>query len=870
MAKGSDLLVAALENEGVTQIFGVPGEENLDVVESLRNSKIELVVTRHEQTAAFLAATYGRLTGKPGVCISTLGPGALNLVTGAAYAQLGAMPMVMITGQKGIMSSRQARFQIVDMIATMRPLTKSTQQIVSTATIPTLVREAFRVAMEERPGPVHLELPEDIAGEEGPDVPLVPPHAIDLPVAHPAALDRAAAMILEAKRPLVMLGAGASRPRLAAGLNGFFRRLQLPFFTTQMGKGSVAGGSSLYMGTAALSERDYVHDAIDRADLILAIGHDTIEKPPFIMGPGGPKVIHVGYTPASVEQVYFPDAEVIGDVGPSLALLADRLEGRLPPELPLLPLRQEILARITDRNDDARFPPTPQRIVRDVRKVMPEDGIVALDNGMYKILVRAELPDARRQHAAARQRAGDNGRGPALGDDGGDALSIPPSAGGLRRWRLYDEQPGARDRGPVEAEPRGADPRGQRLRHDPLEAGRRQVSGLWPHLRQSRFRQVRRGLWRQWRPRRGDRRSGPGARRRLQGGWRTSCDGADRLLRECPRPGRRVEGPPAGSGRMSGTTRLREVAVRSPFDGAPVGSVPLAGREAVDRALEVAYSLFRDRRGWLPPVCRIEVLSGVASRMEREAEGLAVLAAREGGKPLVDSRVEVARAIDGVRNCCELLRNESGEVVPMNVNPASAGRIAFTQREPIGVVVALSAFNHPLNLIVHQVAPAIAAGCPVIVKPALATPLSGFRFVAMLHEAGLPEAWCQALALDSNDLAGELAADPRVGFLSFIGSARVGWSLRSKLAPGTRCALEHGGAAPAIVAADADLDHTVPALAKGGFYHAGQVCVSVQRVFAHTSIADRACSPAGRARRCVEGRRSDVAGNRGRPADPCG
>ena len=385
MAKGSDLLVAALENEGVTRIFGVPGEENLDVVESLRTSKIELVITRHEQTAAFLAATYGRLTGRPGVCISTLGPGALNLVTGAAYAHLGAMPMVMITGQKGIMTSRQARFQIVDMIATMRPLTKSTRQIVSMATIPTLVRDAFRVAMEERPGPVHLELPEDIAGEKGPNVPLIPPHAIDLPVAPPAALDRAAAMILEAKRPLVMLGAGASRPRLAAGLNGFFRRLQLPFFTTQMGKGSVAGGANLYMGTAALSERDYVHEAIDRADLILAIGHDTIEKPPFIMGAGGPKVIHVGYTPASVEQVYFPDAEIVGDVGPSLALLADRLEGRLPPVSPLLPLRQEILARITDRNDEACFPPTPQRIVRDVRKVMPEDGIVALDNGMYKI-----------------------------------------------------------------------------------------------------------------------------------------------------------------------------------------------------------------------------------------------------------------------------------------------------------------------------------------------------------------------------------------------------------------------------------------------------------------------------------------------------
>ena len=385
MTKGSDLLVAALENEGVEHIFGVPGEENLDVVESLRRSRIELVLTRHEQSAAFMAATHGRLTGRPGVCIATLGPGALNLVTGAAYAHLGAMPMVLITGQKGIMTSRQARFQIVDMIATMKPLTKSTRQIVSTATIPTFVRDAFRVAMEERPGPVHLELPEDIAGEEAPDLPLVPPHPIELPVAPPAALDRAAAMILQAKRPLVMLGAAASRPRLTAGLTEFIRRTQIPFFNTQMGKGTVAGGHKLYLGTAALSERDYVHEAIDRADLIIAIGHDTIEKPPFLMGPDGPQVIHISFTPANVEQVYFPHAEVVGDVGPSLALLADRLEGKLATASALAALREEILARIGDRATEGRFPPTPQRIVHDVRKVMPEDGIVALDNGMYKI-----------------------------------------------------------------------------------------------------------------------------------------------------------------------------------------------------------------------------------------------------------------------------------------------------------------------------------------------------------------------------------------------------------------------------------------------------------------------------------------------------
>jgi acetolactate synthase-1/2/3 large subunit len=390
MTKGSDLFVAALENEGVQRIFGVPGEENLDTVESLRTSSIKLVVTRHEQSAAFMAATYGRLTGHPGVCMSTLGPGALNLATGAAYAHLGAMPMIMITGQKPIRRSQQARFQIVDMVATMKPLTKFSRQIVSTQSIPTIVREAFRVAAEERPGPVHLELPEDVAGEKAIDVAMVPVHEAELPVAPFTALDRAAEMIRQAERPLVMLGAAASRPRLGSDLAWFLARTRIPFFSTQMGKGIVAEESAeesidLWLGTAALSERDYVHEAIDRADLIIAIGHDTVEKPPFFMGPGGPKVIHVSYAPPNIEEVYFPQASVVGDVGPSLSLLADRLEGQLPNGSALLPLRDSILARVMAGGDDARFPLTPQRVVADVRKVMPEDGIVALDNGMYKI-----------------------------------------------------------------------------------------------------------------------------------------------------------------------------------------------------------------------------------------------------------------------------------------------------------------------------------------------------------------------------------------------------------------------------------------------------------------------------------------------------
>jgi acetolactate synthase-1/2/3 large subunit len=390
--KASDLFVRALENEGVDRIFAVPGEENLDVVESLRNSSIELVITRHEQSAAFMAATHGRLTGRPGVCMATLGPGALNLVTGAAYAHLGAMPMVLITGQKAIMTARQARFQIVDIVATMKPLTKASRQIVSAGSIPTVVREAFRLAQEERPGPVHLELPEDVASEQvRDDLALVPLHNVELPAAQGAAIERAAALLMEAERPLVMFGAASNRPRLAGLLTDFIRRTGIPFFNTQMGKGTVAGitttekGTELWMGTAALSERDYVHEAIDQADLILSIGHDTVEKPPFIMGPKGPKVIHVGYTPANVEQVFFPHAEVVGDVGSSLARLADLVHAKLPNAGALIPLREGILKRTLDRAEESRFPLTPQRIVHDVRTVMPADGIVALDNGMYKI-----------------------------------------------------------------------------------------------------------------------------------------------------------------------------------------------------------------------------------------------------------------------------------------------------------------------------------------------------------------------------------------------------------------------------------------------------------------------------------------------------
>ena len=273
------------------------------------------------------------------------------------------------------------------------------------------------------------------------------------------------------------------------------------------------------------------------------------------------------------------------------------------------------------------------------------------------------------------------------------------------------------------------------------------------------------------------------------------------------------------------------LAVTSPYDGRELAQLPTGGPEHVRDALSAAYALFRDKSTWLPVPRRLEILGKAAEIMQARVEELTLLAASEGGKPYRDSKVEVIRAIDGVHLCAETLRSHPGNVIPIGTTPATAGRIAFTRKEPIGVVVAVSAFNHPLNLIVHQVGPAVAAGCPVVVKPAADTPLSCVRFVEILREAGLPDAWCQVMITDDLVTAEALVTDERVGFFSFIGSARVGWTLRSKLAHGVRCALEHGGAAPVVIAPPFDREAALASILKGAFYHAGQVCVSVQRVF---------------------------------------
>jgi acetolactate synthase-1/2/3 large subunit len=389
--KASDLFVDALEHEGVECIFAVPGEENLDLLESLRKSSIRVVLTRHEQGAGFMAATYGRLTGRAGVCMATLGPGATNLVTPAAYAQLGGFPLVMITGQKPIKKSKQGRFQIVDIVRLMEPTTKLSKQIVHGNTIPSLVREAFRLAEEERPGACLLELPEDVAAEDT-DAALLDPHPRLYAMASDDVIEEAARLIRNARHPLVLIGAGANRKDASEALDHFVHSCGIPFFATQMGKGVVDERSPLCLGTAALSDGDYVHCAINRSDLVINVGHDVVEKPPFFMEPDGKTVIHVNYRAAQVDQVYFPQVEVVGDLAASIRRLSDKTDSIVADLDYFRRVKVEIDEHLAEGVNDARFPMIPQRIVADIRKVMGEQDVIALDNGMYKIWFARNYP----------------------------------------------------------------------------------------------------------------------------------------------------------------------------------------------------------------------------------------------------------------------------------------------------------------------------------------------------------------------------------------------------------------------------------------------------------------------------------------------
>lgn len=393
MTKASDLFVQCLEEEGVEYVFGVPGEENLDFLDSLsRSSRIRLILTRHEQGAGIMAATFGRHTGRAGVCLATLGPGATNLVTAAAYAQLGGMPMMMITGQKPIKRSKQGRFQILDVVDMMKPITKFTHQLASADNIPSRVREAFRLAQEEKPGAVHLELPEDVAEEQTDCTPIAKSNA-RRPVPDEKSVRIAARRIEQARSPILVIGAGANRTMTSRMLGRFIEKTGIPFVSTQLGKGVIDEENPKFIGCAALSAGDFVHRAICAADLIINVGHDVIEKPPFFMQRGGAEVIHVNFRSAEVDPVYFPQYEVIGDIGNAMWQLNEEIVVQPGWDFTtMMKARAAQMAHTAAAENDLRFPIYPQHLVKQVREAMPTDGVICLDNGIYKIWFARNYP----------------------------------------------------------------------------------------------------------------------------------------------------------------------------------------------------------------------------------------------------------------------------------------------------------------------------------------------------------------------------------------------------------------------------------------------------------------------------------------------
>lgn len=384
--KASDLFVQCLEEEGVEYVFGVPGEENLDLLESLRTSNIRVIVTRHEQHAAFMSATYGRLTGRTGVCLSTLGPGATNLVTGIAYAQLGGMPLLAITGQKPIRNNWQGQFQLINIVDMFHPITKWNKSVVSANTIPTDIRHAFKIAEQERPGAVHIELPEDIASDS---VEQLSPHTrvkLRRPVADDRGINLACELIASARCPIIILSSGANRKRVGKQLKAFVEATGIYAVSTQTGKGVLPDDHPQSLFCLGIHKHDYVHSAIDTADLVITVGYDIVEYPPHVWNENHDKrVLHIDFEAAEPDPSYNPDLELVGDISYSLWALHTQLKNPAFKNGHMAEMRKRIDEKLHHELPEPSFPPSPRQIVKQVRNVMGREDIISLDNGIYKI-----------------------------------------------------------------------------------------------------------------------------------------------------------------------------------------------------------------------------------------------------------------------------------------------------------------------------------------------------------------------------------------------------------------------------------------------------------------------------------------------------
>ncbi|CAM6082216.1 unnamed protein product [Calypogeia fissa] len=945
--KTSDVFIWALENEGIKYIFGIPGEENLDLLDSIKRSKIKLVVTRHEQAAGFMAATVGRLTGKAGVALSTLGPGATNFSTAAAYAQLAGFAMMMVTGQKPIRKSKQGSFQIVDIVENMRPLTKFTKQIQDGDLVPSLVRESMRISEEEKPGAVHLELPEDIAHQmiDENDAHIFPVYPVRRPIAEAKAIKQAIDMVQAAKTPLLLIGAGANRKLTQKMLLEFVDKLEIPFITTQMGKGVINEAHPLYLGCCALSSNDYEHVCIQKSDLILMIGHDVVEKPPFIMQHGKPPlVIHIHFYTAKVDNVYFPQLEVVGDIANAIWQLKEGLNKQPHWDFVYIhQMKKELDAHLLKGTDDPRFPLMPQRIVSDVRKAVPSDGIVCLDNGMYKIwfarCYKAYEPNTLLlDNALATMGAGlpsaiaaailfPEKKVVAVCGDGGfmmnsqemetavrlqlnlTVLVLNDNAFGmivwkqntqhLPKWGLDLQNPDfvayAHSYGAKGYRVTAADEFHQTLDKCLTGGGVNlievPIDYTWanaildhelPGIMKPKMddKQTKQGIstaLSQAAAIPATVTSGPQAPH-VEEEWEVPSEPSEKQESSAPvlsgpsekqessapppssapetevKAKTSIQAPtaaPAASPKPIGATKLRvteyplyiankaytpnlDLEVTDKYTGHVAARCALAGQKEIEEAIaasEKAMPAMAALGSYERKAVLEKVVTEVKARFEEFAQALCV----EAGKPIKDSRGEVERLIETFQIAAEESIRIYGEYTPLDISERAKGYQSIVRRFPIGPVSMISPFNFPLNLAAHKIAPALAVGCPFVLKPASRTPLGALLLGEILSRCNLPEGAFSILPCARN-AADLFVTDERFKLVSFTGSPKIGWELKAKSGK-KKVVLELGGNAACVVEdLVPDLETVVGRIIHGAFYQSGQSCISVQRVYIHETL----------------------------------
>jgi len=391
--KAAELLVRCLENEGVEYVFGIPGEENVDVMDALLDSPIRFITTRHEQGAAFMADVYGRLTGRPGVCLATLGPGATNLMTGVADANMDRAPLVAIAGQGATTRMHKESHQVLDLDTLFRPVTKYSASVREPEVIPEVVRKAFKVAAAERPGASFIELPENIAGAEAGEHRPLKVQSPTAPRPPAAKVTQAAAVISAARFPLIMAGHGVVRQHASAALVRFAQRLHIPVATTFMAKGVIPNDHPLCLGAVGLQAHDYVSCGFDRADVIICVGFDMVEYHPHLWHPDGArKIVHVDASPAEVDEHYQLEVGVLGDIASALDAIA--AEAQPSSRAPVLALRETIAREMARNSDDGGFPLKPQRLIHELRAALNDEDVVVCDVGAHKLWMARMYPAA--------------------------------------------------------------------------------------------------------------------------------------------------------------------------------------------------------------------------------------------------------------------------------------------------------------------------------------------------------------------------------------------------------------------------------------------------------------------------------------------